>query len=644
MTPRSVSTRPLRKHNLLLNRASSGSHARQRPSHAFRLVSSVALAAALLTGCIKASQGQLDSFKADGGNAWEYLIDRTINLGSSGSSYGTGFASAGSGSSLTAFSGMDQSMAGSSGALVGSLADVGLCYWYTKIEKAGPIDFGYQLDYSDGTPNLGVRNNLIARAGVPLTANVVRMTDVLQAMHDAGGELRRMQAEISEAAIKIHKVLLDAAGPAMVGVGTGTVALAGLGEQGRQKVKDFARPITSGIQNRLNAPNLTVSSADSIDGVKTRTLTFLSKNNAQLRGIPGQLTSDLISVQTFKTGAFRNLQITQIAMDSSGNKFYRQSIPGNPAVQRFKWATLDESALEKLKLEAGSPSLDPNKIFQSFKTRTAALGISAKKRIVMGANATKTGVKNVVNWCNASGKALNKAICLSTVGVFAAGAYTWNRLGVKGSDRVNDAAVAQRVQNVLENPQVVENVAQIMRDFEKQKNISSRLLEELRKQLIAKSAMSTLGSCTDAFGTEILTTPGVAGTNYESQLGGIDSSGLSGSSLGTPPPVAPSLTDVQATPSESFDSVPSFNDDGSTSSTTADSGLSGGDASFPSATDPLPADMTSASAATDFSSDTSTFDSSLGAGDPSLGTSSSDSPNLGDGLSSGGSAGAATSL
>jgi hypothetical protein len=218
-----------------------------------------------------------------------------------------------------------------------------------------------------------------------------------------------------------------------------------------------------------------------------------------------------------------------------------------------------------------------------------------------GFNAAKKTTGNVVRWCGDAGKSMHRAVCLGVVGTFAAGVHTLNKFGKVGSDQAKDAVVAQQIEAVLNDPNVSANFAAVMQQFQKQKDISSRLLEELRKQLIAKSATSSLGRCTDVFGTEILTTPGVAGTGYESQVGSISTD------LSTP---GPSLPEMAPTPSNSMSTMPSFADDGSlgTSAGSSDLGpLEDSSATVPTSMDPLPAD------AVDFSSDTSepTFDSSL---------------------------------
>jgi hypothetical protein len=566
----------------------------------------VPLSLVVFTGCIKAStKGSLDSFKADSGNAWEYLVERTLNLDTVQSGFSSGYGSmAGSGSAS-----MDGAMPGSSAAFASSMESVGVCYWYARIEKAGPLDFGYNLDLGDGTPNLGVRNNLIARAGVPMTAQAVRMSDVLQAMHDAGGELKRMEGEISGAAAKLHKVLWDAAVPALTGVGAGTVALGALSPQGQDQMRKMAAGVTGAINkvaSRGASSQVSNSSGFAFAEAARKTQSFVTRDGA------------VRSLTTYRWGVKPGDQRVLQVMLTPDNTFsaYRLTKPGDVLARNYQWSRLSENAIRQLQIPA--KELDVDSIFKRPGRQLAAAGLGIRKGTVKIAALGKAGIKTVANVC--TGKAWHRAACLGAIGTFTAGVHAWNKNSRATSDRVNDAAIAQTVQSVLSNPGVVQEFGQIMQQFEKQKNVSPKLLEALRKQLIAKSATSNLGNCTEIFGTEILTTPGVNSTGSSGTssagIGSVGAFGPPSNSSGldsglSDPSSFPGLTSLPATPATSMSGIPTFSeDDGLTpTSSTGTDGFSdeGTQESIP---EPIPADVfasdTSAS-----SSGSEVFDSSL---------------------------------
>ena len=587
----------------------------------------VLFAGSTLTSC-KATWAKLNAFKSETTDGWEYLIERTVSFsGSGGSSYASDSAFMSSYNSSTPnalgnLSSYDSTMPGAGAAFAQSMDSIGICYWYTKVPKNGPADSGYALDNGDGTPNMGIRNNLIARAGVPLTNNVVSLNEVLQAMHDAGGELKRMQGDISAAAVKMNDVLLQgvasssAAALAAGGTAAGTGALyQRLGPTGRENLAKNARGFSgylatigdygTGKRSGLPIINPKASAIGDMSAIKP-SLSF-----GNLNGVPHVIKT--YRIPNGDKGKISHL--VEIAVTKDGKQIQYRAVDLSSKfknISKVKFRPATPEILAKLRLNDTEVRKLAFKGLQSSRFQAVALGNSA-------AQGAKTFAKNGTNWvintCKGSG--IRKLICMGTVATAMGMAFTIPKAFGASKAKSNDAEVAKTVQSVLNDPKIAANVSAIMAKLEKETLITPELMESLRKQLIAKSAMSTRGSCNQTFGTEILTTPGVADAGYDVGSSGGFTPPSSGYTPSLDPAMDPnaSLPTLPTTPSDSLQDMPSdfssdtsFSSDASSldTSTSTDSSFSS-DSSLmdPSTLPAIPADQQ------DLSSTTSTDDPSL---------------------------------
>jgi hypothetical protein len=461
---------------------------------------------------------------------------------------------------------------------------IGMCYWYAKVPKNGPADSGFALDNADGTPNMGIRNNLIARAGVPLTNNVVSLNEVLQAMHDAGGELKRIQGDISAAAVKMNDVLLQgvasstAAALAAGGTAAGTGAIyQKLGPANREGLTKMAREFTGSL----------AALGDSGNGKRTgfALLESIPRRAGALSGIntvkPTIKVGNLNGVpHVFKTYRIPNgpngkiSHIVEIAVSKEGKPQYRavslSSKFKNISAVKFREAT--PQIISTLNLSADEVKDLGLKSLRSARFNAVAFGNSAAQGTKTFA---KNATKNVISACK--GGPLQKLMCMGVVATAVGMTLTIPKAFGASKAKSNDAEVAKTVQSVLNDPKIAANVSAIMAKLEKETLITPELMEALRKQLIAKSAASTRGSCNQTFGTEILTTPGVADAGYDVGASGGFTSPNSGYTPSLQPSTDPSasLPSLPTTPSESLQDMPTdFSSDPSLSSDTSSLGTS----------------------------------------------------------------------
>lgn len=519
----------------------------------------------------------------------------------------------------------DSTVPGAGAAFAQSLDSIGMCYWYAKVPKNGPADSGFALDNADGSPNLGIRNNLIARAGVPLTNNVLSLNEVLQAMHDAGGELKRMQGEISSAAVKMNDVLLQgvASSGLLSAAGMGGAAAVGIGYKaaGRERVVKTARWFSSRLAPIGDVGTGTIYS---LPALRKALQTGVSKPRppvrfSNLNGVPHALKTYHITDPSGKT-----THLVELAVDESGEVKWRavqrgvKGELGNINKARFLRAT--DNTLQRLKLDPKEVRAMTSNLNQEI--RLSAL-TAKNSSLAFGKSVAKKAFNGTVNFCGNGSKPLVKLACTAAVAAAVFTPLAVSKLAGANKAKSNDVEVASAVQSVLNNPQIAANVSAIMAKLEKETLITPELMEALRKQLLARSEKSTRGTCIQTFGTEILTTPGVADAGYDvGSSGGFTPPTSSGYTPSLQPATDPNATlpSLPVTPSDSLQGIPS---DSSVSSDPAFDSGSGTDSSSmdPSTLPPIPADQQDTSSSSTTTDDPSALDSSLdgtssGSGDP----------------------------
>lgn len=518
----------------------------------------------------------------------------------------------------------DSTVPGAGAAFAQSLDSIGMCYWYAKVPKNGPADSGFALDNADGSPNLGIRNNLIARAGVPLTLNVLSLNEVLQAMHDAGGELKRMQGEISSAAVKMNDVLLQGLGSSLATGAAGAGAAAGTGailqKVGRQNLAAAARNFSARLAEYNNADGIYHGSPATKKGIVGQNFQGLPSGLefSNINGIPHGIKTYHVPGPDGKTS-----HIVQFAIDKDGKAKWRAVARGSDGklgnIRKFRFYDAPDRLIVNVKLQ-------PSEVKNISSNLTQRLRLATLTRKNQAVDFGKTAAKNTAKWgistCK-NGGPLGRAACVAAVGVLTASAFAIPKALGTSQAKSNDAEVAKTVQSVLNDPKIAANVSAIMAKLEKETLITPELMEALRKQLLARSEKSTRGTCIQTFGTEILTTPGVADAGYDvGSSGGFTPPTSSGYTPSLQPATDPNATlpSLPVTPSDSLQGIPS---DSSVSSDPAFDSGSGTDSSSmdPSTLPPIPADQQDTSSSSTTTDDPSALDSSLdgtssGSGDP----------------------------
>lgn len=500
-----------------------------------------------ILGCkLISEKGKINAFTAESRDSHEYLVEKIVTVDAPVAS---GYIPTGNAARL------DRSAPGSAQMLSQSLDSIGVCYWYAKFPKSSIFDSGFRLDFPDGTPNMGVRNNIIARAGVPLTANAISMGEVLLSMREAGGELASLEQKMSESTLRLHEVLWNSAGAA----GITSSALASSNTALAAKLSADARQATSGLITRL-AGSGSVASQGLMPGQSARISTkVVHASDPRIRTLaaafPGKWDSMLadpneyfqMGTTTVKTQSGLKQAVT-VVVSRDGSHFFSATKPGdmrrasNYAFQKASLANKAKLASIGFTDSILSASILNQKLstFRRLGIRNAVIPLRANLKSAAGATqkvlsgaaqAGKTGATNVMSFCKGSAKKV--AFCSATLGAIYAGTHWALASGNQAQVAANEDLMAARMENILSNPQTQQNFAAVTAELEKNTQISPELMESFRKILAIKSARSQLGSCSQLFGTELLSTPGVAESGYDPESATMDVATFSPSSAPT---------------------------------------------------------------------------------------------------------------
>lgn len=519
-------------------------------------------ALATVTGCIPwGYKGKISAFVADDGDRLKYLVEKTIILDgapasgienktdlfagvSSADTQGfqlsetTGFGASAQGQRPVLVNANGQVLnpqAGLLSALGQSFDNIGLCYYYADIAKSELRPDWHNLENppdckdctNPGGPNDVARNNVIKR-GRLVTSRLIRFSDLLLAMQEAGGTTAQQAQQLTTQMFDRQKALWSAATAAALTSGavvmSETRSLAAIQravtqmqiQSGMAKPRSGAAVLrvggTAGL--RFTAPN-TLANGDLYLSQINRHLAQYQGSNVQLIGSKaiGKIVTATVGNQE---------QQVAIVIDEGARISARSGLP----VQRFFVRTTppgQQGTIGRLVWrEISQDAFYGRQILPSGFTKSVAAELAQYARNGLGQTSMTTRVlrapdeiaqmgmrsfDNMLTQCKRGGMA-SIAVC---AGFMAASVGVLSMYSDSRSHKMTDLERMQfqtRFAGLAQNAQLEAQLGSLFDVITKTIRVPVGVLETLRENLIRKGETSPLPGCATVFQPEVDATPG----------------------------------------------------------------------------------------------------------------------------------------